>query len=77
MIGLRFRKAILKLKLFSLHTQSTVPKKMATGTFTQFLAHENHKIAHKNAQRSLINFKPRIGICCYYRDKFRPPPKKI
>ena len=30
-------------------TQSTVPKKMATGTFT-LLAHENPKITNENAQ---------------------------
>ena len=37
--------------------QSTVPKKMATGTF---LAYENPKTAHKNVQKRSESFKPWI-----------------
>ena len=44
------------------HAQSTVPKKNGDWyIYPQFLAHENHRIAHKNAQKSFINFKPRIA----------------
>ena len=46
-------------------SQSTVPKKM--------LGHENHKIAHKNAQKSFINFKPRIGNVAITGTNFAPP----
>ena len=33
---------------------------MATGTFTQFLAHENLNNVHKNVQKSYKIFKPRL-----------------
>ena len=50
---------------------------MATGTYPQFLAHENHKIAHKNAQKSFINFKPRIGNVAITGTNSPPPtPRK-
>ena len=41
--------------------------------------HENHKIAHKNAQKGFINFKPRIGNIAITGMNFAPPPpqKKI
>ena len=42
--------------------------------YPQFLAHENHKIAHKNAQKSFINFKPRIGSVAITETNFAPPP---
>ena len=45
--------------------------------YPQFLAHENHKIAHKNAQKSFINFKPRIGNVALTGTNFAPPPPKI
>ena len=38
------------------------------------LAHENHKIAHKNAQKSFINFKPRIGNVAIIQGQISPPP---
>ena len=41
----------------------------------QFLAHENHKIAHKKAQKSFINFKPRISNVAITGANFAPPPK--
>ena len=45
--------------------------------YPQFLEHENHKIAHKNAQKSFINFKPRIGNVAITGTNFSsPPPKK-
>ena len=36
----------------TVRAESTVPKKMANGTFTQFLAKGNPKSAHKNAQKT-------------------------
>ena len=45
-----------------------------------FLEHENHKIAHKNAQKSFINLKPRISKVAITGTNFAPPtpppPKK-
>ena len=41
--------------------------------YPQFLVHENHKIAHKNAQKSFINFKPRIGNVAITGTNFVPP----
>ena len=40
--------------------------------YPQFLAHENHKIAHKNALKSFINFKPRIGNVAITETNFAP-----
>ena len=50
--------------------------------YPQFLAHENHQIAHKNAQKSFINFKPKIGNFAITGTNFAPPshpppPKKM
>ena len=45
--------------------------------YPQFLAHENQKITHKNAQKSFINFKPRIGKGAITGTNFAlplPPP---
>ena len=55
--------------------QSTVPKKMVTGTlfYPQFLADKNHKIAHKNTEKSFINFKPRIANVAITGMNFAPP----
>ena len=39
----------------------------------QFLAHENHKIAHKIAQKGFINFKPRISNVAITGANFAPP----
>ena len=45
--------------------------------YPQFLAHENHKIDHKNAQKSFINFKPRTGNVAITGTNFAsPPPQK-
>ena len=44
--------------------------------YRQFLAHENHKIAHKNAQKSFINFRPKIDNVAITGTNFAPPPKK-
>ena len=44
-------------------------------TGAQFLAHENHKIAHKNAQKSFINFKPTIGNVAITGTNPPPPPQ--
>ena len=57
------------------YMQSTVPKKDGDWyIYPQFLAHENHKIAHKNAQKSFINFKPRIGNVAITGTNFAPHP---
>lgn len=52
----------LKLPIISWVLQSTAPKKMATGTFTDklYLANENPKNALKNSQKSSKNFKPSL-----------------
>ena len=56
------------------YMQSTVPKKDGDWyIYPQFLAHENHKIAHKNAQKSFINFKPRIVYVAITGTNFNPP----
>ena len=47
---------------FLIRLQSTVRKKMATGTFTyKCLARENRKNAHKNSQKNLKNLKPSMN----------------
>ena len=70
--------------------QSTVPRAIILSLLTvpknkygdwyfypQFLAHENHKIAHKNAQKSFMNFKPRIGNIAITVMNFAPPRPQI
>ena len=42
--------------------------------YPQFLVHENHRIAHKNAQKSFLNFKQRIGNVAITGTNFAPPP---
>ena len=41
--------------------------------YPQFLAHENNRIAHKNAEKSFINFKPRIGNVAITWTNLAPP----
>ena len=40
--------------------------------YRQLLAHENHKIAHKNAQKSFINFRPKIDNVAITGTNFAP-----
>ena len=63
------------------HSQLNPPylKRWRLVHFPHFLEHENHKIAHKNAQKSFINLKPRISKVAITGTNFAPqppPPKK-